>query len=119
MEPARGTRAGFSRSIDVNAPGSGEAGMTSDERCNLVLAFARTLFVNGQATDQTVAAAERLARAVGLRASVTARWGELMLRSDGKDAAVLSQVTAHPAGVDTDRRAPPTHAPSGGDSGRP
>jgi uncharacterized membrane protein YjjP (DUF1212 family) len=77
--------------------------MTSDERYNLVLAFARTLFVNGQATDQMVAAAERLARAVGLRASVTARWGELMLRSDGKDAAVLSQVTAHPAGVDMDR----------------
>ena len=43
--------------------------MTSDERCNLVLAFARTLFVNGQATDQTVAAAERLGRALGLRAN--------------------------------------------------
>jgi uncharacterized membrane protein YjjP (DUF1212 family) len=40
--------------------------MTSDERCNLVLTFARTLFVNGQATEQTVTAAERLARALGL-----------------------------------------------------
>ena len=76
--------------------------MTFDERWNLVLAFARTLFVNGQATDQTVAAAERLARAVGLRASVTARWGELLLRSDD-DATVLSQATADPAGVDMDR----------------
>jgi uncharacterized membrane protein YjjP (DUF1212 family) len=92
--------------------------MTSDERCNLVLAFARTLFVNGQATDQTVAAAERLARAVGLRASVTARWGELMLRSDGKDAAVLSQVTAHPAGVDMDRVASTMQAISDVESGR-
>src|SRR5258707_6750947 len=118
MEPARGTRAGFSRSIGVNTPGSGEAGMTSDERCNLVLAFARTLFVNGQATDQTVAAAERLARAVGLRASVTARWGELMLRSDGKDASVLSQVTAHPAGVDMDRVASAMQAIADVESGR-
>jgi len=42
--------------------------MTLDERCNLVLAFARTLFVNGQATDHTMAAAEQLARTLGLRA---------------------------------------------------
>jgi uncharacterized membrane protein YjjP (DUF1212 family) len=92
--------------------------MTSDERCNLVLAFARTLFVNGQATDQAVAAAERLARAVGLRASVTARWGELMLRSDGKDAAALSQVTADPAGVDMDRVASTMRAIANVESGR-
>jgi len=92
--------------------------MTSDERCNLVLALARTLFVNGQATDQTVAAAERLARAVGLRASVTARWGELMLRSDGKDAAVLSQVTADPAGVDMNRVASTMRAIADVESGR-
>jgi uncharacterized membrane protein YjjP (DUF1212 family) len=92
--------------------------MTSDERCNLVLAFARTLFVNGQATDQTVAAAERLARAVGLRASVMARWGELMLRSDGKDAAVLSQATADPAGVDMDRVASTMRAIADMESGR-
>ena len=36
--------------------------MTADERCNLVLSFARTLFINGQATEQTVAAAERSPR---------------------------------------------------------
>jgi uncharacterized membrane protein YjjP (DUF1212 family) len=92
--------------------------MTSDERCNLVLAFARTLFVNGQATDLMVAAAERLARAVGLRASVTARWGELMLLSDGKDAAALSQVTADPAGVDMDRVASTMRALADVESGR-
>jgi uncharacterized membrane protein YjjP (DUF1212 family) len=92
--------------------------MTSDERCDLVLAFARTLFVNGQATDQTVAAAERLARAVGLHARVTARWGDLMLRSDGKDAAVLSQITADPAGVDMDRVASTMRAIADVESGR-
>ena len=75
--------------------------MTSDERSNLVLTFARTLFVNGQATDQMVAAAERLARALGLRASVIARWGELQLQSDSKDRALI--VEADPAGVDMNR----------------
>jgi uncharacterized membrane protein YjjP (DUF1212 family) len=77
--------------------------MTFDERCRLVLDAARTLFVNGQATDQTVAAAERLGRALGLRASVTARWGELELQSDGESAARVAQVAADPAGVDMDR----------------
>jgi uncharacterized membrane protein YjjP (DUF1212 family) len=77
--------------------------MTSDERCKLVLAFARTLFINGQATDQTVAAAKRLGLALDLRANVMARWGELQLQSDGKDATLICQVPADPAGVDMDR----------------
>jgi uncharacterized membrane protein YjjP (DUF1212 family) len=74
--------------------------MTADDRCNLVLTFARTLFMNGQATDQTVAAAERLAHTLGLRANLMARWGELQLQSGGKDATLLP---ADPAGVDMDR----------------
>src|SRR5262245_45655492 len=77
--------------------------MMSDERGDLVLTFARTLFVNGQATDQTLAAAERLARAVGVGGNVTARWGELQLESGSKDHGVMTQVTADPAGVDMDR----------------
>jgi uncharacterized membrane protein YjjP (DUF1212 family) len=77
--------------------------MMTDERCNLVLSFARTLFVNGQATEQIVAAAERLARTLNLRANVMARWGELQLQSDGKDATRFFQVPADPAGVDMDR----------------
>ena len=76
--------------------------MTSDERCNLVLTFARTLFVNGQATDQVVAAGERLAHALGLRANVMARWGALQLQSDG-EATAFCQIPADPAGVDMDR----------------
>src|SRR5258707_12928228 len=79
--------------------GSGDARMTLDERCNLVLAFARTLFVNGQATDHTMAAAEQLARALGLRASLTARWGELLLHVDGKDGALNCQASADPPGA--------------------
>jgi uncharacterized membrane protein YjjP (DUF1212 family) len=76
--------------------------MTAEERCNLVLSFARILFINGQATDQTVAAAERLSRALDLRATVMARWGALQLQSDG-NTVPFCQVAADPAGVDMDR----------------
>jgi uncharacterized membrane protein YjjP (DUF1212 family) len=92
--------------------------MTSDERCNLVLAFARTLFVNGQATDQTLTAAERLGRTLGLRTNVMARWGELQLQSDGKDSTLISQVAADPAGVDMDRVASTMRAIEAVESGR-
>jgi len=91
--------------------------MTPDERCKLVLSFARTLFVNGQATDQTVAAAERLARALGLRANVMARWGELQLQSDG-EATALAEVRADPVGVDMDRVASAMRAIEDVESGR-
>jgi uncharacterized membrane protein YjjP (DUF1212 family) len=77
--------------------------MTSDERSDLVLAFARTLFINGQATDQTVAAALRLSQALGLGAELMPRWGELQLQSDGKSAALITQVAADPTGVDMER----------------
>jgi hypothetical protein len=63
FEPTRRIRTGFSQRTRIKAHGSGDARMTPAERCDLVLAFARTLFVNGQATNQTLAAAERLARA--------------------------------------------------------
>jgi uncharacterized membrane protein YjjP (DUF1212 family) len=91
--------------------------MISDERCNLVLTSARTLFVNGQATDQTVAAAERLGRALDLHATVTARWGELQLQSD-REATPFCQVPADPAGVDMDRVASTMRAIEDVESGR-
>ena len=91
--------------------------MAADERCNLVLSFARTLFINGQATDQTVAAAERLSRALGLRADVMARWGALQLQSDSK-AAPFCQEPADPAGVDMDRVASTMRAIEDVESGR-
>ena len=77
--------------------------MTSDERSALVLAYARTLFVNGQATDQTIAAAERIGRALGLNGKALARWGEIQFQSDGKDGAMVGEIAADPAGVDMDR----------------
>jgi uncharacterized membrane protein YjjP (DUF1212 family) len=77
--------------------------MAMDERYNLVLAFARVLFINGQATEQTVAAAERLGRRLGLRVKLVPRWGELRLQSDEKSIDVVKQLAADPTGVDMDR----------------
>ena len=77
--------------------------MMLEERSNLVLAFARLLYVNGQATEQTVAASEQLGRALGLRAKVLPRWGELQLKSEDKDGELISLVAADPTGVDMDR----------------
>jgi uncharacterized membrane protein YjjP (DUF1212 family) len=92
--------------------------MTLDERCNLILAFARTLFVNGQATDHTLAATERLARALGLRTTLTARWGELVLHADGKDGAQISEASADPTGVHMGRVASTMRAIADIGSGR-
>jgi uncharacterized membrane protein YjjP (DUF1212 family) len=78
---------------------SGETDVTKQ----LVLAFARVLFVNGQATEQTVAAAARLGRAIGLRAEAIPRWGELQLQCEDAGANLASQVAADPTGVDMAR----------------
>src|SRR5262249_19834572 len=60
-------------------------------------------YVNGQATEQTVAAAEQLGRTLGLRAKVMPRWGELQLQSEDENGRVISEVAADPTGVDMDR----------------
>src|SRR5258708_19141432 len=91
--------------------------MTADERCNFVLTFARKLFIKGKATDRAGAAAERLGRALGLRANVMARWGELQLQSDSEPAP-FCQAAADPAGVDMDRVALTMRAIEEVESGR-
>src|SRR5215469_6675465 len=75
--------------------------MTNEERLELILAFARVLYVNGQATDQVVAASRRLGNKLGVRAELLPRWGELQLRAEGEGAS--SHVAADPTGVDMDR----------------
>src|SRR5262249_49356008 len=77
--------------------------MTLEQRSNLVLAFARVLYVNGQATEQILTAAERLGRTLGLRAQVMPRWGELRLQSEDDDGRLISEIAADPPGVDMDR----------------
>src|SRR5258708_6769188 len=76
--------------------------MTPQERYNLILSFARVLYVNGQATEQTVSAAERLGRSLGVRCRVMARWEELQLLEESDDL-LISEMPADPTGVDMDR----------------
>jgi len=84
--------------------------MTLEERSSLVLDFARVLYVNGQSTDQTLAAAERLGDTLGLCAKIMPRWGELQLQVQDRDARLISAVAADPTGVDMDRVASTTRA---------
>src|SRR5713226_3617975 len=77
--------------------------MTLEERSNLVLVFARVLYLNGQATDQTLDAAERLGDTLELRGKLMPRWGELQLQAEDGHARLISAVEADPAGVNMDR----------------
>jgi uncharacterized membrane protein YjjP (DUF1212 family) len=77
--------------------------MTGKDRSELILAFARVLYVNGQATDQIIAAIRRLGSKLGSRAELLLRWGELQLRVDGGGTTPVSYVAADPVGVDMDR----------------
>jgi len=77
--------------------------MTPNERSELVLSLARVLHVNGQSTDETMAAAERLGKALDLHAWIIPRWGELQLQAGGGDATLISVAAADPTGVEMDR----------------
>jgi len=77
--------------------------MTLEERSNLVLVFARVLYLNGQATDQTLDAAQRLGETLELRGKLMPRWGELQLQAEDGHARLISAVEADPAGVNMDR----------------
>ncbi len=77
--------------------------MTADERADIVLEFARELYVNGQATERTMDAARRLGRALGLPVTIMPRWGELQLVAKGENGTVAAQIPADPAGVEMDR----------------
>jgi uncharacterized membrane protein YjjB (DUF3815 family) len=78
--------------------------MSLQERSDLVLSFARVLHVNGQSTDETLAASERLGKSIDLRARVIPRWGELQLQAeDSEGARLVSVAAADPTGVNMDR----------------
>jgi hypothetical protein len=88
--------------------------MSLQERSDLILSFATVLFANGQATDQTIGAAERLGRTLGLRARIIPRWGELALQAEDADAKLSSLIVADPSGVDMERVAATMRAIVGG-----
>jgi uncharacterized membrane protein YjjP (DUF1212 family) len=77
--------------------------MSLEERADLILTFARVLYVNGQSTDETLSVAEQIGRALGLRAKILPRWGELQLQAEDGAARLISGIAAAPTGVEMDR----------------
>lgn len=70
---------------------------------DLILTSARLLFENGQTTDHTIAASEQLAEALGFRATLFPRWGELVLRIEHDGESRYEIVAAEPAGMDMNK----------------
>jgi uncharacterized membrane protein YjjP (DUF1212 family) len=70
---------------------------------DLILTGARLLFVNGQTTERTVEASEQFAVALGFRATLFPRWGELMLRIQQDAGSCCEIVAAEPAGMDMNK----------------
>jgi uncharacterized membrane protein YjjP (DUF1212 family) len=79
------------------------AEITREERSNLVLSFARVLFVNGESTQQTLSTTERLGNCLGFRVTIVPRWGELELQAEDTSGKVISIAQADPSGVDMER----------------
>ncbi len=58
--------------------------MSLKERSNLVLALVRVLFVNGQSTDQILAAAGRFGQTLGATAGSATWWRHINLDGRGR-----------------------------------
>jgi uncharacterized membrane protein YjjP (DUF1212 family) len=84
--------------------------MTLQERSDIVLEFTRVLYVNGQSTDDTLAAADELSHDLDLSTTIIPRWGELQLKAKDGTAQLLSLATASSTGVDMKRVAAATRA---------
>ena len=77
--------------------------MTREERSNLILTFARVLYINGESTDQTLSAAERVGNCLGFHTTILPHWGELEVQTEDTDGKFVSAIEAAPSGVDMDR----------------
>src|SRR5262245_20847705 len=92
--------------------------MMLDERSSIVLSFAKVLYINGQSTEETLVASERLGHTLGLHTKLIPRWGELQLQSEGNRDKLIELVPADPNGVNMDRVASTMHAIEQIESGR-
>jgi uncharacterized membrane protein YjjB (DUF3815 family) len=89
--------------LDMSQLATDDLAMTLQQRSELIVSFARTLFVNGQSTDQTLSAAQGLAQLFGLRARLLLRWGELHLQTEHDAAQLITESPANPTGVEMNR----------------
>ena len=76
----------------VANPRSSRASMPIEESSNLILAFAQVLFINGESTQQTLAAAERMSNYLGIRSTVLPRWGELEVQTEDSKGRFISAI---------------------------
>ena len=74
--------------------------VASTEEIALITFSARTLFENGQSTENIVSALDQLADALGFRATTFPRWGELTIRIDDCSGSRNEIIAAAPVGVD-------------------
>jgi uncharacterized membrane protein YjjP (DUF1212 family) len=84
------------------SPVNDRGAISADELALLSLS-AELLFQNGQTTRSTTATVARLAAALGHRALLFPRWGEIGIRIDGPIGGPHEVVGAAPAGVDMNK----------------
>jgi uncharacterized membrane protein YjjP (DUF1212 family) len=77
--------------------------MTREERSNLVLKFVQILYANGESTNRTLRAGERLSNCLGFRTTILPHWGELQIQTEDNDGKSTSAMEAAPTGVNMDR----------------
>src|SRR5499433_246634 len=84
-------------------PPSLEASMRREERLNLILTFARVLYINGESTQRTLDVTERMSNSLGFRTTIFPHWGELEVQTEDANGKLVSVIEAVPSGVDMDR----------------
>jgi uncharacterized membrane protein YjjP (DUF1212 family) len=77
-----------------------ETHVASAEELALISFSAKLLFENGESTEKIVSALDQLADALGFRATVFPRWGELTIRISDASGSRQEILAAAPAGVD-------------------
>ena len=77
--------------------------MSLQEQSDLLLAFAKVLYVNGESTDEIIMATGRLSESFGVRTAIIPRWGEIQLLVADAASESVSVTTAEPTGINMDR----------------
>jgi uncharacterized membrane protein YjjP (DUF1212 family) len=87
--------------VQASAP---ETANPPDKSARDVVSFlslaTRVLFINGETTRRIVRGVERLGKALGVDVTMSARWGEVMLRIDDPAGPRLHWIAATPVGVE-------------------
>ncbi len=87
--------------VQASAPGSvNSPEKSAGDVVSILSAATRLLFSNGETTRRMILGLERLGEALGVNATVSARWGEVMLRIDDPAGPRLHWIAAAPLGVD-------------------